>query len=104
MKVDYGDHGPITIADVMVIPAGRTIDLSLRSEGGGAHSTDGTARPQVIHSFWAPQLFGKQDVVPGAAATNHILFQADEPGDVLRAVRGVLRAAARDDEVPGRRA
>ncbi len=33
---------------------------------------------QVIHSFWVPQLAGKQDVVPGR--TNHILFSVDEPG------------------------
>ena len=32
----------------------------------------------VIHSFWIPELAGKQDVVPGR--TNHILMQADEPG------------------------
>ena len=32
----------------------------------------------VIHSFWIPQLAGKQDVVPNR--TNHILMQADEPG------------------------
>src|SRR5947208_2235032 len=58
MAVDYGTHGPITTADVLVIPAGQTIDLSLRSEGGGAHSTNGTPDHQVIHSFWAPRLFG----------------------------------------------
>jgi cytochrome c oxidase subunit 2 len=81
MKVNYGDHGPITTADVMVIPANVTIDLSLRSEGGGAHSTDGTPDHMVIHSFWAPRLFGKQDVVPGAAGEdNHIVFSADYPG------------------------
>jgi cytochrome c oxidase subunit 2 len=81
MAVNYGDHGPITTADVMVIPAGRTIDLTLRSEGGGAHSTDGTPDHQVIHSFWAPRLFGKQDVVPGAAGEgNHIVFSAWDPG------------------------
>ena len=81
MAVNYGTHGPITTADVMVIPAGRTIDLTLRSKGGGAHSTDGTPDHQVIHSFWAPRLFGKQDVVPGAAGEgNHIVFSAWEPG------------------------
>ena len=35
-------------------------------------------RSQVIHSFWAPRLFGKQDVVPGR--TNHITFSTNEPG------------------------
>jgi cytochrome c oxidase subunit II len=81
MQVAYGDHGPITTADVLVIPAGQSIDLSLRSEGGGAHSTNGTPDHMVIHSFWAPRLFGKQDVVPGAAGEdNHIVFSAWEPG------------------------
>ena len=32
----------------------------------------------MIHSFWVPELFGKQDVVPGR--TNHITFQVDEAG------------------------
>jgi cytochrome c oxidase subunit II len=79
MQTAYGDHGPIMTADVMVIPAGRTIDLSLTSLGGGAHSTNGIPDHQVIHSFWAPRLFGKQDVIPGDQ-TNQIVFSADEPG------------------------
>jgi cytochrome c oxidase subunit II len=79
MQVDYGTTpAPITTADVMVIPAGRTVYLSLESEGGGAHNTDGTPDYVVIHSFWAPRLFGKQDVVPGR--TNHITFNAYAPG------------------------
>lgn len=32
----------------------------------------------VIHSFWAPKLAGKQDVVPGR--TNQLVFTAEEPG------------------------
>jgi cytochrome c oxidase subunit II len=78
MTVSYGDHDAIVTADVMVIPAGRTINLSLTSLGGGAHSTSGVPDHEVIHSFWAPQLFGKQDVIPGE--TNHIVFSADHPG------------------------
>ena len=79
MKVGYGTSpGPITTADVMVIPAGRTVYLSLEAMGGGAHNTDGTPDYVVIHSFWVPQLFGKQDVVPGR--TNHITFSAWHPG------------------------
>jgi cytochrome c oxidase subunit 2 len=82
MKVSYGDTpGPITTADVLVIPAGTTIDLSLESAGGGAHDDEGNADHMVIHSFWAPRLFGKEDVVPGASGLdNHIVFSADEPG------------------------
>jgi cytochrome c oxidase subunit 2 len=79
MKAGYGtDPGPITTADALVIPAGRTVYLSLEAMGGGAHNTDGTPDFVVIHSFWVPQLFGKQDVVPGR--TNHITFSADQPG------------------------
>jgi cytochrome c oxidase subunit 2 len=79
MQVAYGDHDPIMTADVLVIPAGRTVDLSLVSLGGGARSTSGVPDHEVIHSFWAPRLFGKQDVVPGPAP-NHIVFSADSPG------------------------
>ncbi len=72
MVTDYPPNGPITVADVLVIPAGRPVYLSLESKGGGANDH------QVIHSFWIPELFGKQDVVPGR--TNHILMAADHPG------------------------
>lgn len=78
MAVGYGDQGPITTADVMVIPVGREIYLSLESHGGGAQDANGVTDFEVIHSFWVPRLAGKQDVVPGR--TNHIILQADEPG------------------------
>lgn len=78
MKVSYGDKGPITVADTLVVPAGREVYLTLESAGGAARNTDGTPDFQVIHSFWTPQLFGKQDVVP--SRENHITFSADEPG------------------------
>jgi cytochrome c oxidase subunit 2 len=81
MQVSYGEPAPITTADVLVVPVNTTIVLSLESAGGGAHSTDGVADHQVIHSFWAPRLFGKQDVVPGqSGADNHIVFSADYAG------------------------
>lgn len=35
----------------------------------------------VIHSFWAPRLFGKLDAIPGH--TNYFVFQADKPGVYL---------------------
>ena len=55
----------------------------------------------MIHSFWVPELFGKQDVMPGR--TNHILFSDRHAGHLHGAVRGVLRAAARPHEARGRR-
>ena len=69
----------IQVADVLVVPTGREVYLSLESDGGLIVNDDPYKTDyQVIHSFWAPRLFGKQDVVPGR--TNHILFSADEPG------------------------
>lgn len=79
MKTTYDDKGAITTADVMVIPEDRPVYLELESVGGligGA--TKAEADYAVIHSFWIPQLAGKQDVVPNR--TNSILMQADEPG------------------------
>jgi cytochrome c oxidase subunit 2 len=79
MTTSYDDNSSIHVADVMVIPAGRPVYLDLESVGGligGA--TKAEADYAVIHSFWIPQLAGKQDVVPNR--TNHILMQADEPG------------------------
>jgi cytochrome c oxidase subunit 2 len=78
MATAYGDNGPITVADVMVIPVDRPVNLSLESVGGGAKDDQDVPDFAVIHSFWVPQLAGKQDVVP--QRTNHILMQADEPG------------------------
>ncbi|MEP7060227.1 MAG: cytochrome c oxidase subunit II [Actinomycetota bacterium] len=80
MKTSYDTKGPITTGDVMVIPTGRTVYLSLASEGGALNGGVPGPNPdfEVIHSFWIPELAGKQDVVPGR--TNHILMEADHPG------------------------
>lgn len=51
--------------DVLVIPAGEPVDLSITS-------TD------VIHSFWVPRLAGKMDAIPGRH--NALRIQADRPG------------------------
>lgn len=72
MRTNYGDRAQIRTADVMVIPEDRVVYLSLEGAGEQIVGSD------VIHSFWIPELAGKQDVVPGR--TNHILMQADEPG------------------------
>jgi cytochrome c oxidase subunit 2 len=72
MRTDYGNRAAIQTADVLVIPEDRVVYLALESAGGGIGDFE------VIHSFWIPELAGKQDVVPGR--TNHILMQADHPG------------------------
>jgi cytochrome c oxidase subunit 2 len=64
--------GPITTANELVIPTGRVVYLTLTSGVGGISDAE------VIHSFWVPELAGKQDAIPNHE--NHILLQADEPG------------------------
>jgi cytochrome c oxidase subunit 2 len=72
MQSDFGNGAPIRTADVLVIPEDRVVYLSLEAADGGIGDF------KVIHSFWIPELAGKQDVVPGRE--NHILMQADHPG------------------------
>ena len=61
----YPSLGVVT-ANELHLPTGRPVLFVL--EG-----------PDVIHSFWVPQLGGKRDVVPGRV--NHILLTADTPGE-----------------------
>ncbi|MBC8028844.1 MAG: cytochrome c oxidase subunit II [Pyrinomonadaceae bacterium] len=53
------------VHSVIAIPAGRPVELTLRSK-------------DVIHNFWVPQLRFKQDLVPGMAIRVH--FTANTPG------------------------
>ena len=55
----------IVTANELHIPVGRPVVLSLTSD-------------DVIHSFWAPRVAAKRDVIPGR--TNHIEFTADSVG------------------------
>jgi len=61
----YDDLG-ITTANELRLPAGRPVELTLKSV-------------DVIHSFWIPALGGKTDVVPGRM--NHMHYEADAPGE-----------------------
>ena len=60
----YPEQGVVT-ANEMIIPVGRTVELKMTSA-------------DVVHSFWIPQLMGKQDVMP--AHTNALWFTARAPG------------------------
>lgn len=63
----YEDAQPeIVTANELVIPVDRPVFLELESA-------------DVIHSFWVPELAGKQDVVPGR--TNALNLLADKPGE-----------------------
>jgi cytochrome c oxidase subunit II len=91
-EFDYPSLHVIT-ANELHIPVGEPVYASLCAGGFGyqgvpAPSSCETGGPKsqppagvgasVIHSFWVPQLAGKQDVVPGR--TNHVILQADHPG------------------------
>ncbi|NIM48535.1 MAG: cytochrome c oxidase subunit II [Gemmatimonadales bacterium] len=63
----YPTYG-ITTANEMHIPVGRPVTLVMTSA-------------DVIHSFWAPKLGGKRDVMPGR--TTRITFTPDSAGVVF---------------------
>ena len=64
----YYPEYQLTTANELHLPVGRPATLLL--EG-----------PDVIHSFWVPQLGGKRDVVPGRL--NRLSFTPEAPGDYL---------------------
>jgi cytochrome c oxidase subunit 2 len=63
-EVRYPAQGFKT-ANEIHIPVGQPVEVELRS-------------PDVIHSFWVPQLMGKTDLVPGHV--NRVWLQAEAPG------------------------
>lgn len=71
-EIQYSDPEPdkiVRTANEMHIPVGKPVLVRLRTA-------------DVIHSFWAPNLHGKRDLIPGRV--NKIWIQADRPG-VFRA-------------------
>ncbi|MDP6183223.1 MAG: cytochrome c oxidase subunit II, partial [Gammaproteobacteria bacterium] len=60
------DGEDVFTANELHIPVGRTTIVSLESS-------------DVIHSFWAPKLGGKVDMIPGT--TNELFLYTDEVGD-----------------------
>jgi cytochrome c oxidase subunit 2 len=67
-EVRYDDPTPsnmFTTANEIHVPVGRTVHIELASN-------------DVIHSFWAPNLHGKTDVIPGRVT--HTYIRADRVG------------------------
>lgn len=64
-EVTLPNGEPLTTANEMVIPTGRTVYLHISSDN-------------VIHSFWVQQLMGKIDAMPNH--DNRIWFTAEDPG------------------------
>jgi cytochrome c oxidase subunit II len=68
-KIEYEDAVPsqnVSTANEIHIPVGRPVLLRLLSN-------------DVIHSFWAPNLHGKRDLIPGKDNIT-LSIQADRPG------------------------
>lgn len=61
---EYPEYG-IRTANELHVPVGRPIDLRLNSG-------------DIIHSFWAPRIGGKRDLIPNR--TNRITFTAEKAG------------------------
>jgi cytochrome c oxidase subunit 2 len=67
-QVQYQHHDPSQLFDTaneIHIPVGRPTTLELEAA-------------DVIHSFWVPDLMGKQDLIPGRK--NYLTIEADRPG------------------------
>ena len=64
-EVRYPDQS-ITLRDEIRIPTGQPVQMRLSSA-------------DVIHSFWAPELHGKFDLIPGR--TQVFVLQADRSGE-----------------------
>jgi cytochrome c oxidase subunit 2 len=67
-EVTYDDSIPanqVTTANEIHVPVGEPIQIIGQSR-------------DVIHSLWAPNLFGKKDLIPGHVTATW--FQADKPG------------------------
>jgi cytochrome c oxidase subunit 2 len=60
------DGGPLVTANEIILPVGREVVFRLHSNN-------------VIHSFWVPQLAGKQDVIPGHET--RLSFTPEKTGD-----------------------
>jgi cytochrome c oxidase subunit 2 len=66
--VEYQNKDPsqtISTANEIHIPVGKPVTLDLEAS-------------DVIHSFWVPNLMGKQDLIPGRK--NTLTIRADKPG------------------------
>ncbi|MFC6487890.1 cytochrome c oxidase subunit II [Nitratireductor sp. GCM10026969] len=59
------DGEEVVSANELRLPVGRPVRLQLESDN-------------VIHSFWAPKLAGKLDMIPGR--TNELVVEVSEPG------------------------
>jgi cytochrome c oxidase subunit 2 len=60
-----GPDGPVAVPNELRLPVGRTVEIAVTGD-------------DVIHSFWAPALGGKMDMIPGRV--NRLRLTPTEPG------------------------
>jgi cytochrome c oxidase subunit II len=65
VRYESANGDAVVLANELHIPVGRPVHIELTTS-------------DVIHSFWAPSLAGKVDMIPGR--TNHLVLRADESG------------------------
>lgn len=86
-KTEEGAPKPLVTSTELHIPAGRPVVLNLDGRNTVGNTFEATpnpyagSSPDVIHSFWVPELNGKRDYVPGRLNTWKI--EANEPGKFL---------------------
>ncbi len=84
-EIEYDHPDPsqrLRTANELHIPTGKPVELVLTSR-------------DVIHSFWLPSISGKKDL--DSRTHEHRSAHRRQAGLVHRAMRGVLRPAARQD-------
>ena len=79
-QFEYPDAKVVT-ADELRIPVNTKVRLDLTACDESLGQPDTTSYCNVIHSFWVPELAGKQDVVPGR--TQGLTIEANEAGEYL---------------------
>jgi cytochrome c oxidase subunit 2 len=77
-QFEYPQEKVVT-ADEFVLPEDTEVRLTLRACDPSLG--EGYTGCSVIHSFWIPELSGKQDSVPGR--TSHLNFKTGKPGTFL---------------------
>ncbi|MEX2275675.1 MAG: cytochrome c oxidase subunit II [Actinomycetota bacterium] len=75
-EIAFSESVPLKTANELVIPVDTPVYVTLLTEGGLI--TGDNPDYKVIHSFWPPELAGKQDAIPGREG--HMTLQADDPG------------------------
>ena len=79
-QFEYPDQEVVT-ADELHIPVGTKVRLNLTACDDSLGNEGTPSHCNVIHSFWVPELAGKQDVIPGRE--QRLTIEAEKSGTYL---------------------